>query len=391
MTTVDVDPDLRYALTRPAAQQPRWHDDAHRLEVLRLLDEAPPLTSPDEVDRLAVDLAAVARGEAFLLHGGDCAETFSCVVEEHIRGIMRTLSQMAGIIERGAGTRVVRLGRLAGQYAKPRSVPVDPSGIPAYRGDMVNALPATDAARTHDPRRMLQAFAHAAVTMNFIRTLGPDEELYVSHEALVLDYEAALTRTVGARRYDLSAHALWIGERTRQLHGAHLAFMSLLRNPVGVKLGPTATPEEAVDYVNRLAPGREPGAVQRIVRAGAGHGRRILPPIVESVTATGHLVTWVCDPMHGNTWLSSTGHKTRRFDDIVEELRGFIAVHRELGTHPGGIHLELTGEDVTECLGGARGIDEAGLGIRYETACDPRLNREQSQELAFLLAAELAR
>jgi 3-deoxy-D-arabino-heptulosonate 7-phosphate (DAHP) synthase class II len=391
MWTTEADPDVRHALTRPAAQQPVWHDDARRLEVLRLLAAAPPLTSPAEVDGLAVKLGAVARGEAFLLHGGDCAETFDCVVEEHIRGTVRTLAQMAAIIAGGVGAPVVRLGRLAGQYAKPRSASVDELGVPVYRGDMVNALPATNAARAHDPRRMLQAFAHAAVTMNFLRCLGQGEGLYVSHEALVLDYEAALTRTVRGRRYDLSAHALWIGERTRQLHGAHLAFVSLLRNPVGVKLGPTTTPEEAVEYVSRLAPGREPGAVQLIVRVGADQVRRILPPIVEKVTATGHLVTWVCDPMHGNTWRSSTGRKTRRFDDIVAELRGFIAVHRDLGTHPGGVHLELTGEDVTECLGGTAGIDEAQLATRYRTACDPRLNREQAQELAFLLAAELAR
>jgi 3-deoxy-D-arabino-heptulosonate 7-phosphate (DAHP) synthase class II len=391
MWTIGVDPDVRHALTRPAAQQPRWQDDAHRVEVLRRLTAAPPLTSPDEVDGLAVELGAVARGEAFLLHGGDCAETFDCVVEEHISGTMGTLAQMARIIERGAGAPVVRMGRLAGQYAKPRSASVDELGVLSYRGDMVNALPATDAARTHDPRRMLQAFAHAAVTMNFVRSLGQDGWLYVSHEALVLDYEAALTRSVRGQRYDLSAHALWIGERTRQLHGAHVAFVSLLRNPVGIKLGPTTTPEEAVEYVSMLAPEREPGAVLLIVRAGADQVRRILPPIVEKVTATGHLVTWVCDPMHGNTWRSATGHKTRRFDDIVAELHGFIAVHRDLGTHPGGVHLELTGEDVTECLGGTAGIDEAQLGTRYRTACDPRLNREQSQELAFLLATELVR
>ncbi len=391
MWTTGLDADIAEALTRPAAQQPGWQHDSGRPEVLRRLAGAPPLTSPDEVDQLAAELGKVARGEAFLLHGGDCAETFDGAVEEHIRGTVQLLSRMAAIIGPGAGAPVVRLGRLAGQYAKPRSAPVDNSGVPAYRGDMVNGLPATGAARAPDPRRMLQAYAHAAVTMNFVRLLGHGGGLYASHEALVLDYEAALTRTARDRRYDLSAHALWIGERTRQLEGAHVAFAALLRNPLGVKLGPTTTPEEATEYVTRLAPGREPGALQLIVRAGANEVERMLPPIVAKVTATGHLVTWVCDPMHGNTHRSSTGHKTRSFDDIVAELRGFVAVHRALGTHPGGVHLELTGEDVTECLGGTAGIGEEQLATRYRTVCDPRLNREQSLEIALLLAAELAR
>jgi 3-deoxy-7-phosphoheptulonate synthase len=432
------------ALARPAAQQPEWPDADQVRKVRTVLESVPPITVPAEIDRLRENLAAVARGEAFLLQGGDCAETFADNTEPHIRANIRTLLQMAVVLTYGASVPVVKVGRIAGQYAKPRSSNIDALGLPSYRGDIVNSLVADPEARIPDPSRLIRAYANAGAAMNLLRALtsagmadlhrvhdwnkdfvltspageryealaaeidrglrfmsacGVNDsslhatEIFASHEALLLDYERALLRldTTGdqPKLYDLSSHFLWIGERTRQLDGAHIAFAELLANPIGLKIGPSTTPEQAVEYVERLDPHNTPGRLTLISRMGNGKVRDVLPSIVEKVTASGHQVIWQCDPMHGNTHESSTGYKTRHFDRIVDEVQGFFEVHRRLGTHPGGIHIELTGEDVTECLGGAQEISDADLAGRYETACDPRLNTQQSLELAFLVAEML--
>jgi 3-deoxy-7-phosphoheptulonate synthase len=430
----------------PVAQQPDWPDAAALGEVTAELAALPGLVVPGECDTLRERLGAVARGEAFLLQGGDCAETFDAATADAVREKVRTLLQMAIVLTYGAAVPVVKVGRLAGQFAKPRSAVVEAAtGLPSYRGDAVNDLSPTAEARTPDPRRMLRAYHCASATLNllrahasggfadlrqvhawnqdfvrrssagqryerladdidralaFMRACGVDldavgaahgVELYASHEGLLLDYEAALTRYDGARAatYDQSAHMIWIGDRTRDPHGAHVEFARGIANPVGVKLGPEARPEDAVVLVERLDPAHEPGRLTLVTRLGAARVRDLLPPIVEKVTASGAVVVWACDPMHGNTVESSGGYKTRRFDDILDEVTGFFEVHRALGTHPGGIHVELTGDDVTECLGGAERIEDADLAGRYETACDPRLNTGQSIELAFLVAEML--
>lgn len=402
----------------------------------------PPLVFAGECEQLRQRLAAVARGEAFLLQGGDCAETFAGITAASIRGKLQTLLQMAVVLTYAASVPVVKVGRMAGQFAKPRSADTEVRNgteLPVYRGDAVNGVEFTAAARTPDPGRLLEAYHCSSVTLNLCRAFAsggyadlrqvhawnqdfvagspsgqryeqlaseidraiafmhacgadPEEfravEFYSSHEALLLDYERALTRT-GPRageRYDLSAHLLWIGERTRDPAGAHVEFARQIRNPVAVKIGPAATAEEVLALADALDPGREPGRLTLITRMGAGRIRDALPPLVEKVTASGAAVAWVCDPMHGNTAVAGSGHKTRHFDDVLEEVTGFFEVHRALGTHPGGIHIEFTGDDVTECLGGGQHIVETDLRQRYETACDPRLNRSQSLELAFLVA-----
>jgi 3-deoxy-7-phosphoheptulonate synthase len=431
---------LDAALSAPAAQQPEWPDAESVRGVRALLESVPPITVPEEVDQLRGRLSDVARGRAFMLQGGDCAETFVDNTEPHLRANIRTVLQMAVVLTYGASMPVVKVGRLAGQYAKPRSSPTDALGLPSYRGDMINSLAPDAAARIPNPGRMIRAYANAAAAMNLARALtaagladlhrvhdwnkefvsrspagarydavageidrglrfmaacGVDDasihgvELFASHEALVLDYERAMLRLHEGRLYDLSAHFLWVGERTRQLDGAHIAFAQLLANPIGVKLGPSATPERAVEYVERLDPDNEPGRLTLICRMGSNRVRDVLPGIIEKVRGTGHKVIWQCDPMHGNTIESTTGYKTRHFDRIVDEVQGFFEVHRALGSHPGGIHVELTGEDVTECLGGAQDISDTDLHGRYETACDPRLNTQQSLELAFLVAEML--
>ncbi|MCV7107949.1 class II 3-deoxy-7-phosphoheptulonate synthase [Mycolicibacterium chitae] len=437
---------LDSALARPAVQQPSW--DAGQAEAMRtVLESVPPITVPSEVEKLSGQLAAVARGEAFLLQGGDCAETFADNTEPHIRANIRTLLQMAVVLTYGASMPVVKVARIAGQYAKPRSSDTDALGLKSYRGDMVNGFAPDVAVREHDPSRLVRAYANASAAMNLVRALtssglasldlvhdwnrefvrtspagaryealageidrglrfmsacGVNDraldtaEIYASHEALVLDYERAMLRLAddadeGAsfKLFDLSAHYLWIGERTRQLDGAHIAFAEVIANPIGVKIGPTTTPELAVEYVERLDPHNVPGRLTLVSRMGNGKVRDALPPIIEKVQASGHQVIWQCDPMHGNTHESSTGYKTRHFDRIVDEVQGFFEVHRALGTHPGGIHVEITGENVTECLGGAQDISDTDLAGRYETACDPRLNTQQSLELAFLVAEML--
>jgi 3-deoxy-7-phosphoheptulonate synthase len=433
------------ALTRPAAQQPDWPDADAARRVRAVLESVPPITVPVEIDRLRERLAMVARGEAFMLQGGDCAETFESNTEPHIRANLRTLLQMAVVLTYGASLPVVKVGRIAGQYAKPRSAANDVLGLPVYRGDIVNSLVAKPELRVPDPSRMIRAYANSGAAMNllraltasgmadltqvhdwnkdFVRTSPAGEryealaaeidrglrfmsacgvqdtslhstEIFASHEALLLDYERALLRMDNAdaenpRLYNLSSHFLWVGERTRQLDGAHIAFAELLANPIGVKIGPTTTPAQAVEYVRRLDPLKQPGRLTLISRMGNGKVREVLPAIVEAVEATGHKVVWQCDPMHGNTHESSNGYKTRHFDRIIDEVQGFFEVHHKLGSYPGGIHVELTGEDVTECLGGAQEISDLDLAGRYETACDPRLNTQQSLELAFLVAEML--
>jgi 3-deoxy-7-phosphoheptulonate synthase len=426
----------------PVAQQPQWPDQAALKAVTSEIARIPPLVFAGECDNLTRRLAAVARGEAFVLQGGDCAETFAGSTADAIRGKLRTLLQMAVVLTYAASVPVVKIGRVAGQFAKPRSQDTetrDGTELPAYRGDAVNGLEFTAAARTPDPNRLLRACHYSAATLNlcraftqggyadlrqvhawntdfvasspagqryealageidraltFMHASGADPaefhtvEFYSSHEALLLDYERALTR-IDSRTglpYDTSAHFPWIGERTRALDGAHVEFFRHVRNPVGVKLGPSTTPQDAVALADRLNPDNQPGRLTFVSRMGASRVRSCLPPIVEKVAASGAQVVWVCDPMHGNTIEAPDGRKTRHVEDILAEVTGFFEVHRALGTHPGGIHIEFTGDDVTECVGGSHGLTEDDLTSRYETACDPRLNRGQSLDLAFRVA-----
>ncbi|MFI0422765.1 class II 3-deoxy-7-phosphoheptulonate synthase [Spongiactinospora sp. 9N601] len=426
----------------PAAQQPDWPDRGELDKVVAELAGLPPLVFAGECDQLKSELAAVARGEAFVLQGGDCAETFAGATADAVRNKLKTLLQMAIVLTYAGKVPIVKIGRMAGQFAKPRSKPTEVREgveLPAYRGDMVNGFDFTPESRAPDPWRLLRAYHSAAVTLNlcraftkggyadlrqvhawnqdfvagspagrryerlareidqalaFMRACGADPEefhtveFYSSHEALILDYDRALTR-IDSRTglpYDVSAHMVWIGERTRGLDGAHVEFFSRIRNPIGVKLGPTTSAEDALALIERLNPDNEPGRLTFITRMGAKKIRDALPPLVEKVTAGGAIVGWVCDPMHGNTFEAPSGHKTRRFDDVLDEVTGFFEVHRALGTHPGGIHIEFTGDDVTECVGGGHEVVEDDLALRYETACDPRLNRGQSLDLAFRVA-----
>ena len=426
----------------PAGQQPEWPDRGRLDAVTSELAGLPPLVFAGECELLTERLAAVTRGEAFVLQGGDCAETFEGATAAAVRAKLQTLLQMALVLTYGASVPVVKIARMAGQFAKPRSRPAETREgveLPAYRGDAVNGFDFTPAARTPDPGRLLRAYQCSAVTLNqcrafttggyadlnrahgwnqdfvrdspsgqhyerladeidralaFMRACGanPAElrsvELYTSHEALLLDYERALTRSDpdSGRRYDASAHFLWVGERTRALGGAHIDFARSIANPIGVKLGPSATPDEVLALAAALNPAGEPGRLTFISRMGAGRVRDLLPPLIEAVSRAGTPVAWVCDPMHGNTFEAPSGHKTRRFDDVLAEVDGFFDVHRKLGTHPGGIHIEFTGDNVTECVGGSYQIAEGDLYQRYETACDPRLNRSQSLDLAFTVA-----
>jgi len=431
---------------RTAKQQPEWPDAAELVDARQTLTSLPPLVFAGECDQLTDRMAAASRGEAFVLQGGDCAEVFADTNAESIRAKIKTLLQMAVVLTYGAQMPVVKIGRMAGQFGKPRSSgdeTRDGVTLPSYRGDAVNGLAFTPESRRPDPNRLVEAYHRASATLNLMRAFtqggyadlrqvhewnkdfvrestageqyekiaediekalafmhacGIDTEafrrveFYAGHEALLLDYELPLTRTDSRTElpYDVSAHFVWVGERTRQIDGAHVEFASRIHNPIGVKLGPTTTPEQAVELVERLDPNHVPGRLSLITRLGAGKVRDLLPPLVEKVAASGHDVVWICDPMHGNTVEAAQGQKTRRFDDVVDEVRGYFEVHRALGTHPGGMHIELTGDDVTECTGGAEGIEDHQLGDRYETACDPRLNRQQALELAFLAADMLA-
>jgi 3-deoxy-7-phosphoheptulonate synthase len=427
------------------AQQPTWPDAGARDAVVDRLRRQPPLVFAGECDALRDRMADVARGEAFLLQGGDCAETFDGVTADNVRNKLQVLLSMAVVLTYAASVPVVKVGRIAGQYAKPRSSDTETREgvtLPAYRGDAVNGFAFTPESRAYDVARLLDVYNASAATLNltrafvtggyadlrqvhawntdFVRTSPVGEryeilgteidralsfmdacgvdlasfrtvDFYSSHEALLLEYEHAMTR-IDSRTglpYDVSGHFLWIGERTRRLDGAHVALLSRVRNPIGVKLGPTTTPDDAVALAERLDPDREPGRLTFVARMGSGLVRDVLPTLVEKVRAAGISVAWVCDPMHGNTYETDSGYKTRDFESVIDEVQGFFEVHRALGTWPGGIHIELTGDDVTECLGGGARLALADLSDRYESVCDPRLNRAQSLELAFLVAEML--
>jgi len=454
---VVIDPNEPYVLAAPSVvagldywreleikQQPNWPDAAAVAAASAEVAALPPLVFAGEVDQLRERLGAAARGEAFLLQGGDCAETFAGATADQIRNRVKTVLQMAVVLTYGASMPVIKMGRMAGQFAKPRSSDLETRGdvtLPAYRGDIVNGYDFTPESRAADPRRIVQGYHTAASTLNLIRAFtqggfadlrlvhywnkgftenpqnqryeqlareidravkfmvacGADfegmkrTEFYTGHEGLLMDYERPMTR-IDSRTgtpYNTSSHFIWIGERTRELDGAHVDFLSRVRNPIGVKLGPSTTPETMLELIDKLDPDREPGRLTFITRMGAGKIRDALPPLLEAVKASDALPLWVTDPMHGNGLTTPTGYKTRRFDDVVDEVKGFFEAHRAAGTHPGGIHVELTGDDVTECLGGSEHIDEATLATRYESVCDPRLNHMQSLELAFLVAEEL--
>jgi len=431
--------------TFPAAQQPTWPDPVAHAEVLAELASLPPLVFAGEARRLTRSLGDVAEGRAFLLQAGDCAESFDDFSADGIRDKLKVILQMAVVLTYGSGVPVVKVGRIAGQFAKPRSSTTElVAGVelPAFRGHMINDDAPTPAARVPDPRRMLRVYQQSASTLNLLRAftkggfadlsqvhswnleflatsaegrrfeaiaeeidralrfmkacgvdLSTDSpiqqvDLFTSHEALLLEYEQALTRkdSLTGDWYDCSAHLLWIGERTRQIDGAHVEFAAGIGNPVEVKLGPTAAPDDVSALCERLNPQRVPGRLTFVSRMGVDKVRKLLPPLVRAAAEGGHPVAWVCDPMHGNTFASDSGRKTRHFDHVLGEIQGFFAVHRAEGTWPGGVHIELTGDDVTECLGGIGDILEAQLPLRYTTACDPRLNARQSIDLAFRVA-----
>jgi 3-deoxy-7-phosphoheptulonate synthase len=430
----------------PISQQPSWQDSEVFNASVKELSALPPLVFAGEVDILRERLAAAAQGKAFLLQGGDCAETFEGATADKISARVKTILQMAVVLTYGAAMPVIKMGRMAGQFAKPRSSndeTRDGVTLPAYRGDIVNGYDFTPESRAHDASRMLRAYHTSASTLNLIRAFtqggfadlrlvhtwnkgftenpaharyeslardidraikfmascGADfealkrVEFFASHEALLLDYERALTR-IDSRTglpYGTSGHFLWIGERTRELDHAHVDYLSRVRNPIGVKLGPSTSGDDALRLIDKLDPNREPGRLTFITRMGAGNIREKLPSLVEKVTASGAQVLWVTDPMHGNTVTSPNGYKTRNFDDVIDEVRGFFEVHHSLGTVPGGLHVEMTGDDVAECLGGADPIDQEAFLDRYESVCDPRLNHMQSLEMAFLVAGALTR
>ncbi|HUA94402.1 MAG TPA: 3-deoxy-7-phosphoheptulonate synthase class II [Acidimicrobiales bacterium] len=429
----------------PARQQPRWPDDEALKRVEAQLAALPPLVVAGEARRLTSALGEVAQGRAFLLQAGDCAESFAEFAADSIRDKLKVVLQMAVALTYAAGVPVVKVGRIAGQFAKPRSSETERIGdaeLESFRGHMVNDEPFDTDSRRPDPDRLLTAYHQSAATLNLLRAFAKggfadlshvhawnqqfvassaegrryeriaseidralrfmtacgidlstesglhQVDFWTSHEALILNYEEALTRqdSLTGDWVDCSAHLLWVGERTRQLDGAHVEFLSGVINPVAAKIGPSATPEDLVALCDRLDPTSVPGRLTLITRFGAGRVGELLPPLLEAVTASGHPVVWACDPMHANTFTSESGRKTRRFDDILSELAEFFSVHREAGSWPGGVHVELTGDDVTECLGGAEVIEEEHLNRRYTTACDPRLNARQSLDLAFRVA-----
>jgi 3-deoxy-7-phosphoheptulonate synthase len=429
----------------PAQQQPVWPDPAAVAAARERLRELPPLVFAGEARNLLASLAEVADGRALLLQAGDCAESFREVSAVQIREKLKVLLQMSAVMTYGATLPVVKVGRIAGQFTKPRSSPtetIDGIELPSFRGHIIHSEAQTTEARTPDPERMIQAYYQATSTLNLLRAytkggfadltrvhtwnqefvesspeglrfqsiageidralrfmeaIGIDlartssiheVDVYTSHESLLLDYEEPLVRkdSLTGLWYDCSAHFLWIGERTRDLDGAHVEFLSGVENPIGVKLGPTATPEEVVALAERLNPRRVPGRLTFIARLGSQRVGALLPPLLRAVRATEIPVVWACDPMHANTFVTPSGHKTRRFDDVMGEIEGFFAAHREVGTWPGGVHLEFTGENVTECLGGSGDVREEHLVERYETLCDPRLNARQALDCAFLIA-----
>jgi 3-deoxy-7-phosphoheptulonate synthase len=427
-----------------AEQQPDWNDFGEYSKVISEISNYPPLVFAGEVRYLKQQLSDAAQGNGFLIQGGDCAETFSDFKADSIRDKLKILLQMSVVLTYGASCNVVKLGRIAGQFAKPRSSDTEiREGIElqSYRGDAVNDIEFNKKSRTPNPKRLLRTYNQSAATLNllrafttggfadlnkvhvwnqefisqspqgkkyeniaksiddaltFMRSIGISSEntsaiklteFFTSHEALLLGYEHSLTRqdSLTKKWYDCSAHFLWIGDRTRQLEGAHVEFLSGVDNPIGVKVGPSIVENDLLALCEKLNPDNEWGRLTLIIRMGADNIRNKLPSLIKNINESGHRVLWVCDPMHGNTYKSEIGYKTRHFDTILEELEHFFAIHHAEGTIPGGVHFELTGDNVTECLGGAREISDTDLESRYETACDPRLNNEQSLELAFLI------
>ncbi|MBO9477128.1 3-deoxy-7-phosphoheptulonate synthase class II [Shimia sp. R11_0] len=433
---------------KPRVQMPEYTDEAALKAVEAKLASYPPLVFAGEARRLKAQLGAASRGEAFLLQGGDCAESFEQFSADGIRDTFKVMLQMAMVLTYGAKVPVVKVGRMAGQFAKPRSAPtetLDGIELPSYRGDIINDLAFTPESRIPDPSKMLQAYTQAAATLNLLRafstggyadvhqvhswTLGFTEgekaakyrdlanrisdtldfmkaagvtsdrlhslqtvDFYTSHESLLLEYEEALTRmdSTSGKWLAGSGHMIWIGDRTRQPDGAHVEFARGVQNPVGLKCGPTTTAEDLKVLMEKLNPENEAGRLTLIARFGAGNVGDHLPRLIKAVQEEGANVLWTCDPMHGNTIKSATGYKTRPFDSVLREVREFFGVHKAEGTIPGGVHFEMTGQDVTECTGGVRAVTEEDLSARYHTACDPRLNASQSLELAFLVAEELS-
>lgn len=432
----------------PIRHQPTYVDVTAQAAVEAQIKIFPPLVFAGEARKLHARLADAANGRAFLLQGGDCAESFAEFHPDHIRDTFRVLLQMAVVLTFGATLPVIKVGRMAGQFAKPRSSDIESQNgvdLPSYRGDIINGIEFSEDARTPDPARMLQAYSQAAATLNLIRAFAqggyadlhqvhrwnlgfvsgsPEAERYrdladrigeslafmeacglttedvsglrqtdffTSHEALLLSYEEMLTRvdSTSGDWYDCSAHMLWIGDRTRSLEEAHVEFLRGVENPIGVKVGPSMDSDELIRLIDVLNPDNEAGRLTLIARMGAEKVRELLPPLLARVKAEGRVVLWACDPMHGNTIKSSTGYKTRPFDKVVAEVQGFFAAHEVEGTYAGGVHFEMTGRDVTECIGGAQEITEENLRDRYHTHCDPRLNASQSLELAFLIAEQL--
>ncbi len=437
--------------TKPIEQVPVYPDPAQLAEVEQQLGTFPPLVFAGEARELKAKLARVAQGEAFLLQGGDCAESFAEHGADTIRDFFRVFLQMAVVLTYAGGSPVVKVGRIAGQFAKPRSAPTetqDGTELPSYRGDIINGIDFSEASRTPDPQRMHMAYRQAAATLNllrafaqggyanlehvhqwnlgfvkdspaghryqelsdhiaetlrFMRAIGLTAEntpqlrstnLYTSHEALLLGYEQALTRidSTSGDWYATSGHFLWAGDRTRQLDHAHLDYLRGIKNPIGVKCGPSITPDGLLELIDMLSPQNEPGRMTLICRFGADKVGKHLPALIRAVKREGKSVVWACDPMHGNTIKAgNSGYKTRPFDLILKEVEAFFDIHRSEGTHAGGIHVEMTGRNVTECVGGAKAVTETDLSDRYHTHCDPRLNADQSIELAFIVAERLRR
>ena len=433
---------------KPRVQMPDYPDAKALAAVEARLSQYPPLVFAGEARRLKRQLGAAARGEAFLLQGGDCAEAFGQFSADAIRDTFKVMLQMAMVLTYGAKVPVIKVGRMAGQFAKPRSAPMEVRGdteLPSYRGDIINELAFTPDARIPDPEKMLQAYTQAAATLNLLRafstggyadmhklhqwTLGFTEsgkaeryremaaritdtldfmkaagidsentpalrsvDFHISHEGLLLEYEEALCRldSTSGKWLAGSGHMIWIGDRTRQPDGAHVEFARGVLNPIGLKCGPTMETDDLKRLMAILNPENEPGRLSLITRFGAGKVTEHLPRLLSVVREEGANVTWVCDPMHGNTIKSGSGYKTRPFEAVLREVQEFFAVHRAEGTVPGGVHFEMTGQDVTECTGGVHAVSEANLSDRYHTACDPRLNASQSLELAFLVAEELS-
>lgn len=433
---------------KPILQQPVYPDLEHLKRIEAELGSYPPLVFAGEARTLKEQLGDVANGRAFLLQGGDCAESFSEFHADNIRDTFKVLLQMAVVMTFAGGLPVVKVGRLGGQFAKPRSSDTETIGgetLPSYRGDIINSVEFTEAARVPDPERMIRAYNQSAATLNLLRAFASggladlhqvhkwnldftqqnettkkfeelakhidqsldfmsacgvtsqtfralrETDFFTSHEALLLPYEEAFTRqdSLTGEWYDVSSHMLWIGDRTRQLDGAHVEFMRGINNPIGVKAGPTMEPDDLVRLIDRLNPENEAGRLNLIVRMGADKVADGLPKLIHAVEREGQKVVWSCDPMHGNTIKSSNGYKTRPVDAVLSEMKQFFQVHKAEGTFAGGVHLEMTGKDVTECLGGSFQVTEEDLNSRYHTYCDPRLNADQSLELAFLIADTL--